>query len=1038
MKTYLLDEYLPSITSNVMLTVDDDFVRLNPMITNLSLSNSKLKDVVVSLNNTYSKDIKEYMSVTDGIDFYDDAKYNKKGYRLCPLWIVDSIPDSLVFFKKNSVGFGNNTIVKRYSLKAGTVIGDYLRKHLLEIDQENPISINAERNTFSIYGINSSAGTVQYHTFGYNKTDVLDKLVLEKIKLNKIMIPNLINIEFKIDEDYDTCVYCNEGDIYKIHPSIYRVSDYLPIYYNKEIKRGDFDNTDNNTTGNNIKFVNSKVPFVYARCGEQFMSVIEKDGMEVYDNDFQTDLVYKTKIDISPLNRNKNIVLYKLKEKFKHNDFIDVSVGMFGVTLCADYLPAYNQVGTPIFVVGEHIEHIFNPSGSKNDGMNAFIGSFNEMVGSHFYLEARVVGDYIMITGDVGGNENAKLIHPKLEEISTGISKLYNTDSFLVDREVFEPIKDSILYLKNEHGSYKILDYKPYCLNIGKAKDGSKYFIDLDKYYIINTPNIIGSKNFTYLSEPQYPTVGIFDVFDTKLLNTSIMNFRKNINDEEAESLFKPKSLVIGKKYYVGGIDNTIIHKGIHYNSNQSFIASHTEYVVSSGVGFVVDEVYWNDPIVKSIMESYDNVLSTTTNVGVSWQAEGSTDLYYNKANTKKNFSPAVEKVPTISGNTNEWYVPSFNPKNISSEKYLKSRFDVKKHLSDRTYFDKIVGSNFSEIIDINGVMSTVFKGVEVKFNITETGYRFSSILNLHTEDDYVDGDKYSIIQNDVNKTIVFLIDIYITDYKFKDIDGDHFYFSMLYFMKNCNRDRNNVGYTFSYPYPNPLPARSFTGIKLPLQCTSSIGDRLLFRTKMFLDNLIFPNENGNINIIGLNRIKKTVLSNVSYDGTLPIKKVSFDGNNMYLDGNSIYAHSLDDLGVNDIRSLEALDNHVIWKDIEWYQLDGGHGAYNGISDMLNFSTIKEVLNLDKPYITKIKLDKHNSVYNDAEEISISINSAQDIYSGEYTLSTKTIKTYEGDLINNSWRNTVDNWRANVSIKWNELPTIHSMKGKLKNINDNE
>jgi hypothetical protein len=1047
MESYFLRNFLPELTSNIKITCRDNNVFLNTIVTNNTMIDSKLKEFE-SKTGSYIKDITEYRKDTEGVEFYSKSTEIAEipkidGYVMCPLWMIDVVPDQLIFIK-------DGRVCNNISLKGDTKIGKYLREHLASIDNIDPIYINKERNLVSIYGIDVKKGSVSTLTYSMVSENI-NESITRNLKNSNMVIQNLLNLEFQIDPDldYDECFYCLEKDLFKYLPLTIENNDFLPVNYNKTIPKNEYDIT--NIMGDGFLFNGSNVAYPYVRdFTGKITNIVPNGENDGFENDILTTIKFFRSSNISAINNsdNKNVVLYRLTEQFEQNDFVDVTNNIKSITLCADELPNYVLQGNE-FGFGDHLDYIFNPSGTKYQSIDAFIGSFNETIGSDLYLEAVRVDDMILISGNGGSSSNVKLTHPKLKEITHGVIDQHNTDSFLIPFEDFDDVKDETIFMQNNHGNYKIIGYRPYVIDIKRDEFNENYFNDFNKWYIVTTKNVSGENYFSYIAKPEYPSIGAFDMFDVKAITSSISS-SKLVSDDEVESLFKPKNLVLGVKYIVISKDTKISHSGGIYSTNDTFTATTTQYDIISGEGLTLEYVYYNDPVVMQVLDSHYIDINTdsveTSSDMINWYQKHSSDSHGSNINTIKNNTPKGELLPNISGTTNEWYVPSSKPKRIDkTNNYFTEFFDIDTYKTDPEYFFKFVGDNRSIFKTIDDMSPTcVFRGIEYVGQSDMDGYNLSVILNFHDQSDsdfFKDAVSYDVIKNEQNRTAVILLGVAFSDYKLYDQAGKHFYYSMMYFLNDLRKSNSidDFGLEYTYPYTTSLTTvtEKFRGMRLPLKANSSDGNGILFNNNIQLSTLIVPNQYGFIKVVCMNTNTKTIISTEGlYGGGQQRKIVSLNNQTMNTNDGKVWVSCLN--GINIMGEMDILDinNFVDWSTMEFYLLDGGFNGYLLQQQMLSFSFMKDAINNNRDSIIKSIIDETGSLYKNLKYDNILgvTGNESDIFSGFYSLNVKTMKSFVGDNINNNWNYGSDDVWSNLNEAWNDIPDETDLK-LAENIN---
>ena len=182
----------PKLTGNIKITIDSNQnVWLNSIDANLELSSNRFKKFKVSSNSTYAYDIRKLLDegkvdsktlytlnekdstsvksnnfeqyntlYWSGCEYLKSLLYDENYSIFAPLWIDKNIPDFFVVFasphvvsdsqKSDIENFKNifikdSKIIKVFSLKPGTILGDYIRSIVNSSTyNSSPIKINYE------------------------------------------------------------------------------------------------------------------------------------------------------------------------------------------------------------------------------------------------------------------------------------------------------------------------------------------------------------------------------------------------------------------------------------------------------------------------------------------------------------------------------------------------------------------------------------------------------------------------------------------------------------------------------------------------------------------------------------------------------------------------------------------------------------------------------------------------------------------------------------------------------------------------------
>lgn len=246
----------PKLSGNVKITVDsNDNVWLNTIDANIELSASRFKKYKVSSNNTYAYDLRKLLDdgkiesntlfFTDGQDnssvkteyseqyktqywsgseYLSSLFYDEEFSVFAPLWIDKTIPDFFVVFSSNYIIndnqkdftynfkesiIKNSKIVKVFSLKEGTIIGNYIRS-IINSSSYKSTPINVVFNelpTITYRGIDYKNGvftekSVLIDDLAENDSPIsfFENKIIEGFEKNGLISYNLLNLEFLFDD----------------------------------------------------------------------------------------------------------------------------------------------------------------------------------------------------------------------------------------------------------------------------------------------------------------------------------------------------------------------------------------------------------------------------------------------------------------------------------------------------------------------------------------------------------------------------------------------------------------------------------------------------------------------------------------------------------------------------------------------------------------------------------------------------------------------------------------------------------------------
>lgn len=275
----------PLLTTNTKLMYDGERMFLESYDASPLLTTQKYKNVALSGSSPFNRDIRNFllgthdvaydvckkesdMSICDRYDKQFETTYwcgvegiSSKGYPqglgfIAPIYLRKKIPNYFVIFRVDGPSnFNLNTdsgtgkpvdadfdfrsditgkarVVKSFSMKEGTVIGDYIRKYVGQpgFEFDRSVHVNVSSNEITYYGIDKQYGVLTSKKENFrtelmeNDNTVLhsDEWVTGGFRRNGLIFPYIINIEFLFDDpdtkDYEFAryfgLYCNDIDLF--------------------------------------------------------------------------------------------------------------------------------------------------------------------------------------------------------------------------------------------------------------------------------------------------------------------------------------------------------------------------------------------------------------------------------------------------------------------------------------------------------------------------------------------------------------------------------------------------------------------------------------------------------------------------------------------------------------------------------------------------------------------------------------------------------------------------------------------------------
>jgi hypothetical protein len=282
----------PKLSGNIKITVDsNDNVWLNTIDANIELSANKFKKYKVSSNNTYAYDLRKlldngnidpktlfFMDGQDnssvkseykeqyktqywsGSEYLSSLFYDEEFSVFAPLLIDKTLPDFFVIFSSNYITndnqkdfthnfkqaiIKNSKIVKVFSMKEGTVIGNYIRGIINSPSYKStPMSVVFnELPTITYRGVDYKNGVfaekdVLIDDLVENDSPIsfFEKKIIEGFEKNGLISYNLLNLEFLFDDtqshEYDINryfgFYVSENELSKFIIDEDSMSDLYP------------------------------------------------------------------------------------------------------------------------------------------------------------------------------------------------------------------------------------------------------------------------------------------------------------------------------------------------------------------------------------------------------------------------------------------------------------------------------------------------------------------------------------------------------------------------------------------------------------------------------------------------------------------------------------------------------------------------------------------------------------------------------------------------------------------------------------------
>lgn len=255
----------PKLSTNVKLMVSDNGLFLSTFSADENLDKSSLKDVRISGDGLYNKDVynfyrinkvekasaykvfagestlvmhddfkKQYeMMYSVGAEYINSKVYSEEFGILAPLWLNKKLPHYFIVFKVANPAFSNLAdsdiddindrttfttdvlanceIIKVFDLSEKTKIGSYINRYTQQEDfPQAPLYASFDRHIPSrYYGFSYDNGTLMYaeesnanNMLNIDRTQLdFDKFITDGFERNGIVCANLMNIEFLFNDE---------------------------------------------------------------------------------------------------------------------------------------------------------------------------------------------------------------------------------------------------------------------------------------------------------------------------------------------------------------------------------------------------------------------------------------------------------------------------------------------------------------------------------------------------------------------------------------------------------------------------------------------------------------------------------------------------------------------------------------------------------------------------------------------------------------------------------------------------------------------
>lgn len=587
----------PKLTTNTKLMYDGENLYMDSYSVNPLLSTMKYKHHRVWKTGFFNRDIRNFLLGTDmaayevgkisddtvilnnfdnqfentywcGVESIKSSIYPQEMGCIAPLYLRKKLPNYFVIFKIDnpaninlSAGYNDPDfsfkediqkkvkIIKAFSLKEGTPIGDYIRRY---VEQKNfkydqSIYVNFSANEIYYYGIDKSNGVLTQKVENFeeallkNDNPIIndDNWITSGFERNNLIFPYILNIEFLFDDkdiqEYKFAryfgMYCNDIDLYDVEVENCINTDedgnkltLLRVPYNDE---NYIDFTDNNN-------------------GDGFYYIKDKDNYLHSINSTISPGYYRMpgKIDIEKFKGYEKTTVSTYCERLPGTGRAFMILEIINNLIDGETLTAYDEianetVGTFIATrqlgSGEFYNNRFSCKGTIYDMASALAGCIRECESDNFrWITAFSSGNKVIIRSLYPGENMNNLFNftgsvltaspKKIKKITPHFAggtyingcmfKIYTSDiDVFVDSSNTKRDGD-VRYIKSGIGkdNAKILSVLPY-INDDKKIDDTYSLLITDE----NGPYVNISKTEQIeILDKFYPHVGILSFFPVK------------------------------------------------------------------------------------------------------------------------------------------------------------------------------------------------------------------------------------------------------------------------------------------------------------------------------------------------------------------------------------------------------------------------------------------------------------------------------------------------------------------------------------------
>lgn len=967
MKSKLLLSHLPELYGNVRVLVKKDGSVYLDVIndSNESLSVSKMYSFPINLSGGYVNDLSNLFEKSAYRNVYDKSEYSSSS-----LFINGESPDGFISYNINESGFLE--VTDYFDLSDRTDIGKYIRDHISKLSKLNPISIYTDRKEIEIYGINLEKGILNDFYLYYEDESDINDMILTYIQNNKILLPNLINLDFELSGDGEFSAFINNFklgniDIQTLDKKIIGNSIKIQPFVLREFigKEGDISMTfrDNNILLTCVDNVDQR-HFLY------------NDGNSVISHsDITIKPINSRHVDLEKIYDPYTYYKIDIVKSFGQSDVVTITVNGESYEFITDYMPNLLEAGIP-FSNEDNNWNAFNWKGSLEETSIAFSKAFNQVAGAKSRVTCVPHKKGVYIIGKFGGAFNMTISSEHMEISEQYVEDTFNNSYYFSHEKIDDKDND---YLLLNGKIYEILSIRD---NIEINNSTGRVFRE---GYIVEVKGIINDDRIkTYILE--YPNlelnvidVGVLTDIDREFFIKNNFDIRNIIGNRQLKEFYE---------YTVCGANSKILYNGVEYVTGQSFTTNYiTSFSVISGSGNVIDKKMYGDIELKDyyFLNTENDMLNIPS---VTFSQHDSSDFEYNDSNMSISVNPDSSAFSMdFNKRTNEWLIPAYEPymsRGFSEEALIKSNY----HLNNLNKYSSV----FKKYGDM---YKTTFKGADIIVNNSDLeGYSFIAILCPMTDDNYMEGVRYKLIKDNKNKAVILAVSIPISDYRYKEM----FSLTMTYYTKNTKRNKSSNKISFQ-------GAVNFNGVKIKSSISDIDGNKIRFNQKVSMINMLTDSNEG-MSLMFISKDRSTIISNYGYiDGNgniikeMNVLKMKPIGNAVEISDGYVYATKINDIPYNTPISYGELHGLLDFSTLECYQIGDFSGDLENILSNIIFSSVREIYDKNKDFIEKIDISEDGEI--SESDISIEFPDFNTVNSGKYNVSIEDITKSGGSTVQN-------------------------------------